>query len=327
MLCNRRLPRPTRLPHLSRFSIASGLVVILGLVLGGCTDTTRPDTPPAPVVDRSISGERQPARTVSRASEVVPLQPPRAEPTPVQAPAPTSASTPVPAPVPAPAPKANPTPRTAAASDPSQWPPPPMVEAPAQRATALPGDPDYRHERIEIGSAVNVRKPEPEPVAQSGVSGQRELPPLALARPEPIRPEKPAAPSPEPARTVAPATQVAKAEPEPVVSRPAADNPPAVAALLADADRQMRAGNADGAAASLERALRVEPRDAFLWHRLAYVRLQQGRTSDAESLALKSNSLAGDKLELVNTNWRLVARARRQQNNDAGAVEAESHLR
>ena len=79
MLCNRRLPRPTRLPHLSRFSIASGLVVILGLVLGGCTDTTRPDTPPAPVVDRSISGERQPARTVSRASEVVPLQPPRAQ--------------------------------------------------------------------------------------------------------------------------------------------------------------------------------------------------------------------------------------------------------
>ncbi len=101
---------------------------------------------------------------------------------------------------------------------------------------------------------------------------------------------------------------------------------PAVDALLSEANRQLKTGNHDGAAASLERALRVEPRDAYLWHRLAYVRLKQVRGSQAESMALKSISLSGDKTELINSNWRLIARARKLLDDAAGAQDALARI-
>ncbi|MCB1734434.1 MAG: tetratricopeptide repeat protein [Gammaproteobacteria bacterium] len=174
-----------------------------------------------------------------------------------------------------------------------------------EQSGPLPGDPGYRHERVEIGSAIKLKPATPVEPEPASASGPRELPPVALVTPEPIR-------QPKAKPTVAPPPE------ESVSAEPTPDSPPAVAALLADANRQMRAGNNDAAAAALERALRVQPRDAYLWHRLAYVRLEQGRGSDAESLALKSNSLAGDKLELVETNNRLIERARSLSRSASG---------
>ncbi|MCB1738304.1 MAG: hypothetical protein KDI42_09285 [Gammaproteobacteria bacterium] len=286
-------------------SSLGGLLLCLGLVLGGCTDNTRPAGPPAPVEDHSIVKNNEPARAVRSAADVVPLQPPRAEPSArVAEPTPVQTQV-VQAPVQAPV-----QPRSAPASDPTQWPPPPMVEprpATQKRSGPLPGDPGYRHERVEIGSALKLKPQTPAESAPASTSGPRELPPVALVTPEPIR-----EPIREPKANPVPVPQAS------VSAEPTQDKPPAVAALLADANRQMRAGNNDAAAAALERALRVQPRDAYLWHRLAYVRLEQGRGSDAESLALKSNSLAGDKLELVETNNRLIERARRLGGSAAG---------
>ncbi len=92
----------------------------------------------------------------------------------------------------------------------------------------------------------------------------------------------------------------------------------AVVALLGNADTQAQAGNLGAAVATLERALRIEPRNAYLWNRLAGLRLQQGRYAMAADLAAKSNSLAASNTALKRDNWRLIARARRA----AGDVDA-----
>jgi len=84
----------------------------------------------------------------------------------------------------------------------------------------------------------------------------------------------------------------------------------ATSSLLAKVDIQEAAQNWERAAALLERALRIEPRNAQLWHRLAQVRLQQGQYYLAESLAQKSNALAGDDIHLQEKNTRLLKQAR-----------------
>jgi tetratricopeptide (TPR) repeat protein len=98
---------------------------------------------------------------------------------------------------------------------------------------------------------------------------------------------------------------------------------PAVVALLQSSRQQAQAGQPARAAALLERALRIEPRNAALWHNLAAVRLSQQRYAQAESLALRSNSLAGTDRKLQAANWRLIAAARRGQGDQAGARRAE----
>mgnify|MGYP005849336681 CR=1 FL=1 len=97
----------------------------------------------------------------------------------------------------------------------------------------------------------------------------------------------------------------------------------AVTSLLARSETASRERDWSAAAVSLERALRIEPRNPVLWNRLAGVRLQQGQYRQAEQLAAKSNSLAGDDRLLQARNWRLIARARRQLGDERGAAEAE----
>jgi tetratricopeptide (TPR) repeat protein len=64
------------------------------------------------------------------------------------------------------------------------------------------------------------------------------------------------------------------------------------------------------AASLLERALRIEPRNARIWYRLARVRMAQGQYRQAASLAAKSNSLASHDAPMQASNWRLIAEAR-----------------
>jgi tetratricopeptide (TPR) repeat protein len=85
----------------------------------------------------------------------------------------------------------------------------------------------------------------------------------------------------------------------------------AVLALLAKADVQERQARWERAAALLERALRIEPRNGMLWHRLATIRMQQGRYGMAQSLAEKSNALAKDDDELKRRNAELIEAVRR----------------
>lgn len=100
-------------------------------------------------------------------------------------------------------------------------------------------------------------------------------------------------------------------------------NQSAVLALLDRADHYRRLDDPQAASATLERALRIDPRNALLWHRLAKLRLQQGRATQAEQLALKSNALSSGQRSLQASNWALVARARWAQDDAAGARRAE----
>lgn len=102
---------------------------------------------------------------------------------------------------------------------------------------------------------------------------------------------------------------------------------PAVVALLQQAERQANDGDLESAAASLERAIRIDPRNAVLWYHLATVRLSQGEPAQAEQLASKSNSLAPGNYAQQSRNWLLIAQARRQLNNVSGAAAAERRAR
>jgi Tfp pilus assembly protein PilF len=93
---------------------------------------------------------------------------------------------------------------------------------------------------------------------------------------------------------------------------------------LDSASQHVKSGELDKAAASLERALRIEPKNASIWYDLAQIRLHQHQYQQAESLAVKSNSLAGSNNALRTRNWRLIAVSRRAMGNNAGADEAEA---
>lgn len=106
-----------------------------------------------------------------------------------------------------------------------------------------------------------------------------------------------------------------EAEPRPKPKQFAAvpvaiSNSPAVVALVDEAKLQAKQGRAAGAVNALERALRLEPKNPYLWHLLAALRIEQGLWQQALSLAEKSNSLAGRLPKLQAANARLRARAR-----------------
>jgi cytochrome c-type biogenesis protein CcmH/NrfG len=102
---------------------------------------------------------------------------------------------------------------------------------------------------------------------------------------------------------------------------------PAVVALLGQAEDQANHGDLGAAAASLERAIRIEPRNPLLWYHLATVRLAQQDAAQAEQLAAKSNSLAAGNRIQQSRNWRLIARARQALGDAAGAGAAERRAR
>ena len=111
-----------------------------------------------------------------------------------------------------------------------------------------------------------------------------------------------------------------------VVPSPAPQGSSAVVALLNSAAAKEHSGQYDQAAASLERALRLEPRNAMLWHRLSRVRMKQGQWQVAVDMAAKSNTLAGDNSELRSWNWAVIAEAKEQLGDRLGAQEARSRV-
>jgi hypothetical protein len=123
--------------------------------------------------------------------------------------------------------------------------------------------------------------------------------------PEPSQPPSPA-PAPPPEAQQLPA-------PPPERLPPPRAETTAVAGLMDSARADTAAGRLPNAAATLERALRIEPRNARLWHELGQVRLRQRDYAQAESLAARSNTLAGSDADLRAANQRLIddARARR----------------
>jgi cytochrome c-type biogenesis protein CcmH/NrfG len=121
---------------------------------------------------------------------------------------------------------------------------------------------------------------------------------------------------------VALAAGCAAVAPEQPTTPPQPPENAAVASLMQSAHADADAGRLASAEASLERALRIDPRNPRLWQQLAGVRLQQGDYAQAESLAARSNSWAGQDNVLRAENWRLIAEARRARGDAAGAREA-----
>jgi len=95
-----------------------------------------------------------------------------------------------------------------------------------------------------------------------------------------------------------------------------------VVALLADADNSYQQGNVDDSVATIERALRIEPRNALLLHKLAVLKLAQEEPELAINLAKKSALLAEGNAGLKKKNWRLIADIYEQQGDLANANSA-----
>ena len=105
-------------------------------------------------------------------------------------------------------------------------------------------------------------------------------------------------------------------------SKPVRSSSRAVIALLDQVQLDNKAGRREAAGTSLERALRIEPRNPWLWHELAQLRFNQGQYAQAISLARKSNSFAGHERHLQSLNWQLIGNARVAQGDSSGAEQA-----
>ena len=125
-------------------------------------------------------------------------------------------------------------------------------------------------------------------------------------------------PEPAPPGTSVPAPAPDAAPPPPV----ARSENIAVAGLMETARADAAVGKLANAAASIERALRIEPRNPRLWQELARVRLKQGQFLQAEQVAARSNSWAGKDNALRAENWRLIAEARDANGDADGARTA-----
>ncbi len=99
---------------------------------------------------------------------------------------------------------------------------------------------------------------------------------------------------------------------------------PVVGALVSAANQNSKAGDLDSAAASIERAIRIEPRNANLFYKLALLRLQQSKPRLAEDLAKKSALLASTDNTLKKHCWLLIAHAKEMQHDFTGAKEARA---
>jgi tetratricopeptide (TPR) repeat protein len=114
----------------------------------------------------------------------------------------------------------------------------------------------------------------------------------------------------------------------PPTERPAAPPPrqfrlgPAAGALVAQAHRQAGGGDYGQAAATLERALRIEPDNPLVWIELGRVRMGESNFDQAESLGRKSLTLATGDPAAQAAAWRLIGDASRARDHNTEAAEA-----
>lgn len=101
---------------------------------------------------------------------------------------------------------------------------------------------------------------------------------------------------------------------------------PAVLGLLERAREQLEAGRPELAVAALETALDIEPRNPFVWQQLASTHLAQHLPDQAEHKAQRSTSFARGNPWIEAENWRLIAAARQERGDLAGARLARARM-
>jgi len=108
--------------------------------------------------------------------------------------------------------------------------------------------------------------------------------------------------------------------------KPAESTSPAVLALIKKARVNAMNGELDKAMLRLERAVRIEPANAVIWHYMAKLFLQQENYKQAAGYASRSNSMARADKSLVIDNWRIIAHARFRLGNRKGALKAQDRI-
>ncbi len=101
---------------------------------------------------------------------------------------------------------------------------------------------------------------------------------------------------------------------------------PVALAFLEDADKYTIAGDSARAVASLERGLDIEPKNPWLWNRLASERLKQKMWAKAITLAKKSNAFASGHNQLQKDNWQIISQARTALGDKEGARKANKMI-
>jgi predicted Zn-dependent protease len=103
---------------------------------------------------------------------------------------------------------------------------------------------------------------------------------------------------------------------------PEQSNRKAVVSLMDQARTEASAGRLGNAAASMERAIRLEPKNPRLWQELARLRLNQRDYAQAEHVAMRSNTLTRGDYAMRAQNWDIIAQAREARGDLAGARSA-----
>jgi len=96
--------------------------------------------------------------------------------------------------------------------------------------------------------------------------------------------------------------------------------------LIETASRQYGNGHLDQAAATLERALHIQPNNPATLHYLGVLRLQQGQYQQAETLAARSNMRVGRNVELRNRNFQLIQAAQQAQSSGTPPIGKEDQV-
>ncbi len=149
--------------------------------------------------------------------------------------------------------------------------------------------------------------------------------PKPISAVEPIVPPENAIPPNPVPETQAPIEPTPPAPPEEPALPPisTASFSPPVLSLASEADQNIHAGQYDAASVKIERALRIDPRNAVLTYKLASIRLKQEQPRLAEDLAKKAALLAGADRDIKKRSWLLIAESRRLQNDPDGAEKAQ----
>jgi tetratricopeptide (TPR) repeat protein len=98
---------------------------------------------------------------------------------------------------------------------------------------------------------------------------------------------------------------------------------PAASALVAQAHRQSLGGDFEPAAATLERALRIEPDNPLLWIELGRVRLGENNGAQADAMGRKALNLGTGDPAAQASAWHLIADSLRARGRTTDAYDAE----
>jgi len=145
-------------------------------------------------------------------------------------------------------------------------------------------------------------------------------------------------PRPGPAPAGTPAPPSGTAQPEPLIpSQPAPTPPerpsppptrqfhlgPASSALVAQAHTQANGADYGQAAATLERALRIEPDNPLVWIELGRVHLAANDAAQADAMGHKALALATGDPAAQSSAWHLIADSLRASGRNGEAAQAE----